>query len=101
MARPFINPDDYYHGSLCEFRKENNLTCKTCEFYETLECPKKGGNGKQKHKKYDWIIFDGKRKSIEEWSDITGIPVVNIICRLSKGWSTRKTLKTKFKRRTR
>ncbi|OHX28343.1 hypothetical protein Javan273_0035 [Streptococcus phage Javan273] len=41
------------------------------------------------------ITFDGKTKTIKQWSDETGISNVTILTRLTRGWSIERALTTK------
>jgi site-specific DNA-cytosine methylase len=41
-----------------------------------------------------WIEYHGQRKTIAEWSEITGIPHDTLIKRLEAGWDAARTIET-------
>ena len=41
-----------------------------------------------------WIEHDGKRMTLTEWANVTGLNKTTIFCRLKRGWSAEKALTT-------
>jgi hypothetical protein len=39
-----------------------------------------------------WVEFNGERKTVSQWADVTGLPDYTIKWRIAKGWTPEKAL---------